>query len=189
MEFSPTVSIISNIRYYYQYVKKALSYRNATNAAIDHPQARERRMNLQAFLPYRLAVVADAVSRALAAVYANRFKLTRDQWRVIAQLAEERELKATELGTRTSLPKMQVSRALAGLERDGLITRAIDPDDRRKLVVRLTAAGRVLYRKIEPIVLEREAFLLQALSSDERAALTLALARVEQRARQLQQTS
>jgi len=146
-------------------------------------------MNLQAFLPYRLAVVTDAISRALAAVYADRFKLTRDQWRVIAQLAEGRELKATELGTRTSLPKMQVSRALAGLERDGLITRAIDPDDRRNQVVRLTSAGRALYRKIEPIVLEREAFLLEALSPEERTALMRALARVEERARRLQQTS
>lgn len=145
-------------------------------------------MNLQTFLPYRLAVVTDAVSRALAAVYADRFKLTRDQWRVIAQLADERELKATELGTRTSLPKMQVSRAVTGLERDGLITRVADPDDRRNLVVRLTAAGRALYRKIEPIVLEREAFLLAALSTEERAALTRSLARVEERARQLQAT-
>ena len=145
-------------------------------------------MNLQTFLPYRLAVVTDAVSRALAAVYADRFKLTRDQWRVIAQLADERELKATELGTHTSLPKMQVSRAVTGLERDGLIARVADPDDRRNLVVRLTAAGRALYRKIEPIVLEREAFLLAALSTEERAALTRALARVEERARQLQAT-
>ena len=144
-------------------------------------------MNLHTFLPYRLAVVTDAVSRALAEVYADRFKLTRDQWRVIAQLAEGPELKATELGERTSLPKMQVSRALSGLERDGLISRAADTDDRRNLVVRLTASGRALYRKIEPIVLEREAFLLAALSADERAALTRALARIEERARQLQQ--
>ncbi len=143
-------------------------------------------MNLQEFLPYRLAVVTDAVSRALAAVYADRFKLTRDQWRVIAQLAEERELNATELGARTSLPKMQVSRAVTGLEQDGLVTRTADPDDRRNLVVRLTAAGRALYRKIEPLVLEREAFLLDALDSEERAVLKRALAQIEERARQLQ---
>ena len=146
-------------------------------------------MNLQAFLPYRLAVVTDAVSRALAAVYADRFALTRDQWRVIAQLAEGHELKATELGVRTSLPKMQVSRALAGLQQDGLIKRATDAQDRRNLVVQLTAAGRALYRKIEPIVLEREAFLLEALSVEERTALTRALARIEERARQLQHST
>ncbi len=142
-------------------------------------------MNLQEFLPYRLAVVTDAVSRTLAAVYGDRFKLTRDQWRVIAQLAAGRELKATELGERTSLPKMQISRALAGLEQGGLVTRATDADDRRNLLVRLTAAGRALYRKIEPIVLEREAFLLEALSPEERDALTHALTRIEERARQL----
>ena len=143
-------------------------------------------MNLPDFLPYRLAVVTDAVSRALAAVYADRFKLSRDEWRVIAQLAEVRELKASELGARTSLPKMQVSRAVTRLERDGLISRAIDPEDRRNSVARLTASGRTLYRKIEPIVLEREAFLLAALSADERSTLVRALGKVEERARQLQ---
>ena len=88
-----------------------------------------------------------------------------------------------------ALPRMQISRVVARLEQGGLITRATDPDDRRNLVVRLTAAGRALYRKIEPIVLEREAFLLDALDSKERAALTDALARIEERARHLQQAT
>ena len=78
-------------------------------------------MNLPEFMPYRLAAATDAVSRALAGVYADRFELTRDEWRVLAQLADVRELKATDLGVRAALPKMQVSRALARLEEAGLI--------------------------------------------------------------------
>lgn len=142
-------------------------------------------MNLHDFLPNRLAVVSDVTSRVLAAVYGERFKLTRDEWRVIAQLANVRELKATELGLRASLPKMQVSRAVIRLEWDGLIARETDPDDRRNLVVRLLPAGRALYRKIEPVVLEREAYLFEALDPGERAALLSALAKVEARAEQL----
>jgi len=144
-------------------------------------------MELSRFMPYRLAVTADSVSRALATVYSERFGLTRDEWRVIAQLAGVKALKASELGQRTSLPKMQVSRATTRLEQDGLITRETDDADRRNLVVRLTAAGRALYRRIEPVVLEREHDLLAALSPDQRAAFEAALTQLEARAIELQQ--
>lgn len=143
-------------------------------------------MDLEDFLPYRLSVVTEAVSRALASVYADRFDLTRDEWRVLAQLADARELKATELGARTSLPKMAVSRAVTRLERDGLIARTPDADDRRNLVVRLLPPGRALYRKVEPMVLEREAFLREGMGEAERRALMDALAHLEARARELQ---
>jgi DNA-binding MarR family transcriptional regulator len=136
-------------------------------------------MQLAEFMPYRLAVAAEAVSRSLAAVYAERYGLTRDEWRVIAQLADVRELKATELGERTSLPKMQVSRAATRLEQDGLVVRASDPADRRNLVMRLTQAGRSLYRRLEPLVLERESHLLAALGPAERKAFLQALAKME----------
>jgi DNA-binding MarR family transcriptional regulator len=142
-------------------------------------------MELETFLPYRLSVVAEAVSRALSAVYADRFDLTRDEWRVLAQLADARELKATELGARTSLPKMAVSRAVTRMERDGLIARTPDADDRRNLVVRLLPPGRALYRKVEPMVLEREAYLREGMGEAEQRALTEALARLEARAREL----
>ena len=44
-------------------------------------------MELQQFLPYRLAVLADAVSRSMSAVYRQRFELSRDEWRLLAALS------------------------------------------------------------------------------------------------------
>ncbi len=142
-------------------------------------------MNLHDFLPYRLAVATETVSRALAAVYSARFDLTRDEWRVLAWLAEDREVTATELGVRSALDKMQVSRALARMERDGLVERAPDPADRRNLLVRLKAPGRALYKKVVPMAKAREAFLLDALDADERETFDRALAKLQARARQL----
>ncbi len=143
-------------------------------------------MDLQSFLPYRLAVVAEEVSRALAAIYADRFDLTRDEWRVLAWLAAEPGMTATALGARANLDKMQVSRAIARMEADGLLERAPDPDDRRSLKVHLRPAGRALFRKVEPMALAREAFLLEVLAPHERAALESALTKLHERARQLQ---
>lgn len=143
-------------------------------------------MNLQVFLPYRLAVVSEAVSRSLAAVYAERFNLTRDEWRVLAALAVRDDIKGTELGALTTLDKMQLSRALTRMERDGLIERTPDPSDRRNLIVRLKPAGRALYRKIVPMAQAREAFLLESLDPQERETLSTALDKLLDRARQLQ---
>jgi len=142
-------------------------------------------MELQNFFPYRLAVLAEAVSQSVAQVYRERFGLTRDEWRVIAALAESGPARTAAIIERTTLEKMQVSRAVTRLEQGGLLERQPDPEDGRGWVLRLTPQGRALYRKIVPVVAAREAFLLDALDAAERRALDSALAKVLERARLL----
>ena len=142
-------------------------------------------MDLNCFFPYRVAVLAEAVSRSVSQVYAQRFDLSRDEWRVLAALAQVGRMKMVRLVEHTTLDKMQVSRAVARLESGGLLTREPDPGDRRGWVLHLTAAGRALHRKIVPMVQARESFLLDALEPAERAALEAALDKVLARARQL----
>ena len=85
-----------------------------------------------------------------------------------------------------TLDKMQVSRAVAGLERAGLLTRTVDPEDRRNRILKLTASGRELLRKLVPMVEAREAFLLEALAPEERAQLQSMIGRLTERALQLE---
>ncbi|MCI1003854.1 MarR family transcriptional regulator [Herbaspirillum sp. C7C8] len=141
-------------------------------------------MKLQSFFPYQLAQLAEAVSRSVAGVYADRFGLSRDEWRILAALAEEGQMQASALVPHTSLDKMQVSRALARMEQEGLVLRQPCPDDARARIVRPTAQGRKLYRKIVPMVQAREAYLLQALSCAEREALLRAMEKIRERAMQ-----
>lgn len=142
-------------------------------------------MDLEQFFPYRLARAAETVSQALALIYNERFELTRDEWRVLAALAELREAKTTRVLESTSLDKMRVSRAVARLERDGLITRVGDPDDGRGHLLRLRPAGRTLYARIVPMAQAREAYLLEPLSVAERKLFLRALTLVQERAEQL----
>jgi DNA-binding MarR family transcriptional regulator len=141
-------------------------------------------MDLQRFFPYRLAVLADAVSRAVADVYEQRFDLGRDEWRVLAALAQG-PMKTGDVIAHTTLDKMQVSRAVARLEQHALMERETDEADRRARVLRLTPAGRALFRRIAPLAQAREAFLLEALDADERRALDRALDKLRERALQL----
>ena len=130
-------------------------------------------------------VLAEQVSLATAQVYRERFALSRDEWRVLAALAHQGEIRAADVKDRTTLDKMQVSRALARLEAQGLVARAPDPDDGRASRVRLLPAGNALYRKIVPMVQAREDYLLSDLTPQERKVFAAAIDKVEVRARQL----
>lgn len=142
-------------------------------------------MDLSSFLPYRLAVLSESVSQCIAQVYRERFGLTRDEWRVLAALAEAGKVKTSTVIVNTTLEKMQVSRAVSRLERDGLLERMPDPDDGRGWLLRLLPAGRALYAKVVPMVQAREQFLLNALDPHEQEALHQALNKLQERARQL----
>lgn len=143
-------------------------------------------MDLQSFLPYQLALLAEAVSRSIAQVYAERFDLSRDEWRVLAALDETGTMKTRDAALYATLDKMQVSRAVARLEQGGLLTRNVDPEDRRNRILKLTRAGRTLMQKLVPMVEAREAFLLEDLTPEERALMASAMARLLERARQLE---
>ena len=119
-------------------------------------------MELQKFFPYRMAVIAELVSQSLAQVYRERFGLTRDEWRVLAALAEMGTVKTARVLESSTLEKMQVSRAVARMAGAGLLERLPDPEDGRGWLLRLKPAGRALYQKIVPVVEAREAFLLDA---------------------------
>lgn len=132
-------------------------------------------LDLQQYFPYRLARLAEQVSLAVAEVYAERFALSRQEWRVLAILGARREIATKEIGALTTLDKMQVSRAVQGLEARGIVSRKHDPDDRRELIVSLTEDGRALYRRIVPYALEREAKLLAVLTPGEIEVLDRAM--------------
>lgn len=142
-------------------------------------------MQLAEFFPYRLAVLADQVSQCMAQVYAARFQLTRDEWRVLAALHQNPTMKTGDAIAHTTIEKMQASRAITRLEEGGFISRTEAEHDRRHRVLSLTPAGKALVKKIIPLVQAREAFLLEGLDDQERAALDRALDKLTERARTL----
>lgn len=143
------------------------------------------RLQLDRFVPYRLSVLANLVSGAIAGAYAERFALTIPEWRVIAALGERPGTSAADVAARTAMDKVAVSRAVAALLRARRIVRTQSRDDRRRSVLRLSRTGAALYAQVVPQVLEYEAELLTALGRDERRALDRLLGKLTRRAHQL----
>jgi len=127
--------------------------------------------DLDKFFPYRLAVAAEAFSRSLAEVYGQEHGLSREEWRMLFLLAGEDEVTSTELARRTTLDKVQVSRAAQRLADKGLIVRDIPANDKRLRVFRCTDKGRGLFQKLLPMVDARAIGILDRLATEDRAAL------------------
>ena len=136
---------------------------------------------LEAFLPYRLAVLAHATSRALAGVYAERFGLSIPEWRILANLGRFGPLNAGELAERSSLDKPKVTRALQRLEAAGLTQRVVGAEDRRQVRILLSRRGRNVFRQIAELALQWETKFLAPLAKSERRALERTLTKLAQR--------
>jgi DNA-binding MarR family transcriptional regulator len=117
-------------------------------------------LRLDAYLPYRLSVASNAVSRLIARAYEDRFGLTIPQWRLIAVLGEHGPLTQQAIAARTVMDKVTVSRATHGLVKRRLVQRAPHDDDGRSHHLALSKAGTRLYEEVAPVALEYEARLL-----------------------------
>ncbi|MBO6838255.1 MAG: MarR family transcriptional regulator [Alphaproteobacteria bacterium] len=135
-------------------------------------------LNLDRFLPYRLSVLADRVTRDLSKVYGPR-GIGQAEWRVLAHLGGAADgLSVRDIHDRVSLEKYRVTRALQRLESAGLVRKTQSDRDRRLIAVALTAAGRAFYDRIVPDVLAFEQTLLSVLSEEERTLFDRVLDRL-----------
>ena len=138
-----------------------------------------RPLVLDAFLPYRLSVAANAVSTRISNAYRKQFGLKIAEWRLIAILAEAGNQTPLMLGERTRMDKIAVSRAAAALIARGLLIAENNPQDGRSHLLSLTEAGVVLYDEIAPLALATEAQLFSELTRKERDTLEKLLRKVE----------
>src|SRR5579863_9877072 len=84
---------------------------------------------LDHFLPFRLSVLGNRVTRAVAHVYAKRFQLSAPEWRTLAVLGRHGAMPAHGVIEHTAMDKVRVSRAVARLLASGRITRHADAND------------------------------------------------------------
>ncbi|MFL0412462.1 MarR family transcriptional regulator [uncultured Sphingomonas sp.] len=137
---------------------------------------------LDRFLPYRLSITSNLVSDRIARAYASLFGLTIPEWRLIAVIAEVETITQAEIGERTRMDKVTVSRAAIALVERGLLGRAPNPTDKRSHHLSLTPAGRDLYASVAPKALELEGRIFARFSRDELDGFVTMLRRIDEAA-------
>ncbi len=133
---------------------------------------------LDRFLPYRLSVLSNRISAAIASDYAERFELSVTEWRVLAILGRAPGASASEVAERAAMDKVAVSRAVAKLLAAGRLKRSQHASDRRRSVLSLSARGRRIYQQIVPLALAHEQRLLGSLGARDRVALERIIGRL-----------
>jgi DNA-binding MarR family transcriptional regulator len=136
------------------------------------------RLDLDRFMPYRLSVLTNRVSHAIARHYSQRFSLSIPEWRVMAVLGQTPGLSAREVAMRTAMDKVQVSRAVQSLLAARRLTKVAHARDGRVAHLSLSARGQAIYNEVVPLALGLEEQFLSVLSAGERKAFDALLAKL-----------
>jgi DNA-binding MarR family transcriptional regulator len=135
---------------------------------------------IEQFLPFRLSVLSNRLTRAAARVYSRRFRLSAPEWRTMAVLGRYGAMHANSVVDRTAMDKVRVSRAVARLTAAGHLTRRVDPTDHRRAILDLTPEGASTYHQIVPWLRAVQEEILAGLDSGERNFLEQVLFKLEQ---------
>jgi DNA-binding MarR family transcriptional regulator len=135
----------------------------------------------------QLRTVIGRLSRRLRSTAAARDAgLTPTAISLLLTVARIGRVRLSELAESEGINPTMLSRAIAGMVQDGLLTRSSDEGDRRAAWVKPTAAGRRLAERIRRERTDALNVALEELESSERERIVAALGSLERLAEQLQ---
>lgn len=127
----------------------------------------KRVFHLSGFLPYRLAVLAERVSRRLSVEYGRSHGLSVAEWRVLAHLSRGGAVSVRDIHTAANLEKPRVSRAVARLEAAGFVQKVPGEEDGRLVAISMTDEGARAVAEMLPAALTIDARLRAAVRPEE----------------------
>lgn len=104
--------------------------------------------------------------------------LTPTQFAAMSRLADGQEISQNQLGRLTSMDPATIKGVIARLTERGLVERLRDPGDERRVLIRLSAAGRTAMPDLTEKARAVTAATLEPLSAEEGRRLSSLLARL-----------
>lgn len=123
-------------------------------------------------LPTWLTAEAARRGRHLVDTSLAEDGVRRQHFTVLTSLSEQGPTSQAELGRRLSIDRSDLHALLGELERDGIVTRVRDEQDRRRNVVTLTRAGQSVLARLDMRIDTAQDALLEPLSAGERRELS-----------------
>jgi DNA-binding MarR family transcriptional regulator len=133
---------------------------------------------LDSYFPYRLYRASKKLQlRLQARLRAQR--MNESQWHVIAVLKAYGALSIGEIVDATLMEQPTVSRVVARLEKNGLVSRRASTRDSRMALISLTAPGTEVFKQIVPAALRHQDLALDGINRKEIAQVLAALEKIE----------
>ena len=114
---------------------------------------------------FKLLIAASLLARPFIETVGPERDLTLPEWRALVALNAKGALTNGQVSEHTGLDAMTISRALDRLQGNGRLVRVRDPDDGRRVINRMTNAGRSTYRAVVKGARGRQEEMLKELSS------------------------
>jgi DNA-binding MarR family transcriptional regulator len=131
-------------------------------------------------LNFRIAEFYGLSGSLVTRLCEGRYGITREAWQFIAMLAALGPMSPSDLATKTTVDRSQVSKTLKTLSTKKLINRQIVPGDARRITISLNESGRALYEKVFPKVVEVHHSVLDELTENEKKVLGKCLVKMQQ---------
>jgi len=133
--------------------------------------------DIQAILDFAIMLraasdISDALDKLLA-----KHTLLQGRWWVLVLLLRQPDQTSspTALAEKTGVTKATMTGFIDGLEREGLITRLLDNEDRRKFLIRLTEVGQQKLDQVMPDYYSKVSALMTMLTPEQRSVMIKSL--------------
>lgn len=113
----------------------------------------------------------ELASRAQLDALLRPSGITALQYTALSVLVRRPAMSSADLARASFVSAQSTADLVGALERRGMIERHVDPDNRRRMMIRLTEAGRAFLEEYEPLVAQVEERMLQQLDRGQRDAL------------------
>ena len=135
-------------------------------------------LDLEHRLAYRFAMLSAQATRCLGDLY-REHGLTVVGWRTLSLIGRYEPIYPSSIAERTSVDADKVTRAVDRLVAKRLVVRKVDAEDRRRIVLRLTAHGRRVHAEIDRVRRMIEVEFLSVLAAEELARFYATLGKLE----------
>ncbi len=129
-------------------------------------------------LHVQLLKLASLINRPMREGVSDPRGMAMDELKIIMCLGGEGPMAGHEITDVMAIPSMNVSRALKALKARGWIEQVKDPADKRRKPVQLSAAGLAAQRAMLPDLASVADYLLEPLTTNERASLVRTTAKI-----------
>lgn len=129
----------------------------------------------ESLMSFRISILAKLLDRRLATQIGDQFGLGVAEYKVFGQIVLHPGATVRAIAASTFVDKAQVSRAVAQLEKQGLVSRTTTDQDRRAPLLYATTTGERLFEEIRPLRQEQERALKAELTPAQYQAMTSAI--------------